>query len=95
MLNAEVIASQMSGWAGRFVELRIEDEAGHDPSPPPKLIMLEGVELIGDGDSLKLLFDKGRFFAVPLLQADPPLLEGKTLVSRHAAAQLTYRVSLI
>ncbi|PZD95584.1 hypothetical protein DNH61_13740 [Paenibacillus sambharensis] len=86
---------EMQGWAGRFIEIRIEDQAGDDPIAQPRIEMLAKLRMSDDGDVLEWYFNDRQFLAVPVYNDGRTVREGKLFRSADEGNKLVYRIALI
>ena len=89
------IEKELEEWVGRFVEVRIVDQAGEDPIAPPRVEMLHRVVLADEGALLKLYFNPQQFMSVPLFGPDATTRTARMLRSEDRGAKLVYEVKVI
>lgn len=86
---------RLSGWVGRLVDIRIEDQAGEDPVAPPKMVQLHRVESAENGRMLQLYLNEKQFIYVPVFEENYTRLSEKVFESEDVQAKLIYKVLLI
>jgi hypothetical protein len=91
--------TQLGRYAGKKVEVVIEDLAGADPLAPAAMRTLHKVRLTDEGTHVQIFFNDTQFLSIPVFDDLRTCIDeaaGETLfISHDEAGKLIYKLRLV